>query len=104
MASSVVAIKAAENRDKAYKLSDRDGLYLLHLRGALIVPKPVHRVAITTATEAGNVLRAIEGFEGSAEVHAALRLLPHVFVRPGELRFAEWSDFDLETAVWTIPP
>ncbi len=74
------------------------------LRGALIVPKPVHRAAITTAAEAGDLLRAIEAFEGSSEVHAALRLLPHVFVRPGELRFAEWSDFDLEKAVWTIPP
>lgn len=74
------------------------------LRGALIVPKPVHRAAITTATEAGDMLRVIEAFEGSSEVHAALRLLPHVFVRPGELRFAEWADFDLEKAVWTIPP
>jgi len=74
------------------------------LRGALIVPKPVHRAAITTATEAGELLRTIEAFEGSSEVYAALRLLPHVFVRPGELRFAEWSDFDLERAVWTIPP
>src|SRR5690606_32524261 len=55
------------------------------LRGALIVPKPVHRAAITTAAEAGGLLRAIEAFEGSAEVHTALRLLPHVFVRPGEL-------------------
>ncbi|RYY24592.1 MAG: DUF4102 domain-containing protein [Sphingomonadales bacterium] len=74
------------------------------LRGALIVPKPVHRAAITTAAEAGGLLRAIAAFEGSSEVHAALRLLPHVFVRPGELRFAEWGDFDLEKAVWTIPP
>ncbi|MBC9031822.1 tyrosine-type recombinase/integrase [Sphingomonas sp. JC676] len=74
------------------------------LRGALIVPKPVHRAAVTTATEAGELLRTIEAFEGSSEVHAALRLLPHVFVRPGELRFAEWADFDLEKAVWTIPP
>jgi integrase len=35
---------------------------------------------------------------------AALKLLPHVFVRPGELRYAEWADFDLEKAIWTIPP
>jgi hypothetical protein len=67
------------------------------LRGALIAPKPVHRAAITTPKEAGDLLRAIEGFEGSPEVHAALRLLPHVFVRPGELRFAEWADFDFST-------
>lgn len=73
------------------------------LRGALIVPKPVHRAAITTPTEAGALLRTIDAFEGSPDTHAALRLLPHVFVRPGELRFAEWADFDIDKAVWTIP-
>jgi integrase len=73
------------------------------LRGALIVPKPVHRAAITTPKPAGELLRAIESFEGHPNTLAALRLLPHVFVRPGELRFAEWADFDLEKAVWTIP-
>jgi integrase len=74
------------------------------LRGALIAAKPTHRAAITTPNEAGALLRAIEGFEGHASTHAALRLLPHVFVRPGELRFAEWSDIDFDKAVWTIPP
>lgn len=74
------------------------------LRGALIVPKPVHRAAVTTSVEAGDLLRAIEAFEGSTNVKNAPRLLPHVFVRPGELRFAEWSDFDLSASVWTIPP
>jgi len=74
------------------------------LRGALIAPKPVHRAAITSASGAGAVLRAIETFEGHSNTRAALRLLPHVFVRPGELRFAEWADFDLEKAIWTIPP
>ena len=73
------------------------------LRGALIVPKPVHRAAITTPKAAGELLRAIEAFEGQPNTHVALRLLPHVFVRPGELRFAEWADFDLDKAVWTIP-
>lgn len=74
------------------------------LRGALIVPKPVHRAAITTPKEAGALLRAIESFEGYANTRAALLLLPHVFVRPGELRFAEWADFDFDKGVWTIPP
>lgn len=74
------------------------------LRGALIVPKPVHRAAVTTSREAGDLLRAIEAFEGSTNVKNALRLLPHVFVRPGELRFAEWSDFNFSASVWTIPP
>lgn len=74
------------------------------LRGALIAPKPVHRPAITSASEAGSLLRAIEAFEGHANTRAALRLLPHVFVRPGELRHAEWADFDFDKALWTIPP
>jgi len=74
------------------------------LRGALIAPKPVHRAAITSPGEAGGLLRAIEAFEGLPNTRAALRLLPHVFVRPGELRYAEWSDFDFDKAVWTIPP
>jgi len=74
------------------------------LRGALIAPKPVHRAAITGAHEAGGLLRAIEVFEGHANTGVALRLLPHVFVRPGELRHAEWTDFDFDKALWTIPP
>ena len=74
------------------------------LRGALIVPKPVHRAAVTTPKAAGQLLRAIETFEGHPNTLVALRLLPHVFVRPGELRFAEWADFDIDKAVWIIPP
>jgi len=73
------------------------------LRGALIVAQPVHRAAITSADNAGGLLRAIEAFEGFANTKAALQLLPHVFVRPGELRHAEWADFDLDKALWTIP-
>ena len=73
------------------------------LRGALIAPKPVHRAAITAPKEVGGLLRAIDSFEGHANTKAALQLLPHVFVRPGELRFAEWRDFDLDEAIWTIP-
>lgn len=81
--------------------ADRD--VAADLRGALITPKPVHRAAITTSKPAGELLRAIEAFEGHANTFAALRLLPHVFVRPGELRFAEWVDLDLDAAIWTIP-
>jgi integrase len=73
------------------------------LKGALTVPKVTHRAAITTPMGAGSLLRAIEGFDGHLMTRAALRLLPHVFVRPGELRFAEWADFDFDKALWTIP-
>jgi integrase len=82
--------------------ADRD--IAADLKGALTVPKVTHRAAITTPLEAGALLRAIAGFEGHPVTWAALRLLPHVFVRPGELRYAEWADFDLDKAIWTIPP
>lgn len=73
------------------------------LRGALITPKVRHLAAITTPREAGDLMAAIEGFDGYRVTHAALRLAPHVFVRPGELRHAEWSEFDLEKQTWAIP-
>jgi len=82
--------------------ADRD--VAADLKGALTVPKVTHRAAITTPLEVGGLLRAIEGFEGHPVTAAALKLLPHVFVRPGELRYAEWADFDLDKANWTIPP
>jgi integrase len=73
------------------------------LRGALITPKVSHRSAITDRKEVGALLRAIEGHEGQPAVRHGLRLLPHVFVRPGELRLAQWHEFDLEGRLWTIP-
>ena len=73
------------------------------LRGALIVPKPKHLAAITTPDRAGDLLRAIEGYTGHAITLYALRLSAHLFVRPGELRQAEWAEFDFERAVWSIP-
>lgn len=82
--------------------ADRD--VAADLRGALIAPQPVHRAAITSANAAGALLRAVEAFEGHPNTKAALQLLPHVFVRPGELRHAEWADFDFDKALWTIPP
>jgi integrase len=73
------------------------------LRGALITPKTTHRAAITTPVEAGALLRTIDDYDGHPLTRTALRMLAHVFVRPGELRWAEWSEFDLEKRVWTIP-
>ena len=51
----------------------------------------------------GALLRAIDGFDGFPTTLWALKLAPHVFVRPGELRMAEWSEMDLDAAVWRIP-
>jgi len=62
-----------------------------------------HRPAIIDPAELGAFLRTVDGFNGQPETLAALRLLPLVFTRPGELRMAEWAEFDLAKAVWTIP-
>jgi len=73
------------------------------LRGALTAPTVVHRAAITTPKAFGGLLRAIDGFDGQPTTLAALQLLALLFPRPGELRLAEWTEFDLDKAVWTIP-
>lgn len=73
------------------------------LRGALTVPKPKHLAAITTPKRAGELMRAIESYTGHAITLYALRLSAHLFVRPGELRQAEWSEFDFDQSVWNIP-
>jgi len=73
------------------------------LRGALIAPKVVHHSALFDEDSVGSLLRAIEGYNGQPLTSLALRLTPHVFVRPGELRRAEWIEFDLEAGLWTIP-
>lgn len=72
------------------------------LRGALITPTVKHHSAIVDPEQVGELLRAIDGFSGQPLTCLALRLTPHVFVRPGELRRAEWEEFDLEKSVWTI--
>ena len=73
------------------------------LRGALTAPKVRHRATIIEPAEIGALLRAIEGFEGQGTTRAALRLISLLFVRPGELRHAEWTECDLEMGVWVIP-
>jgi integrase len=73
------------------------------LRGALTTHQVTHRAAIVEPAEIGALLRAIDGFDGQPTTQAALRLAPHVFVRPRELRQAEWNEFDLVGAVWVIP-
>lgn len=73
------------------------------LRGALASPTERHHAAITEPGALGGLLRAIEGYTGDAVTRAALKLAPLLFVRPGELRKAEWSEIDLDTAQWNIP-
>lgn len=75
------------------------------LRGALAKRQPKHLAAILEPKRVGELLRAMDGYEGQglSITRIALQLSPYVFVRPGELRRAEWSELDLETAVWRIP-
>jgi integrase len=73
------------------------------LRGALAPVVTKSRAAITSPKEIAVLLKAISGYEGSAVTKLALRLSPLVFVRPGELRKAEWSEVDLSDATWRIP-
>ncbi len=74
-----------------------------HLRGALAPVTVRNHAAPTTPRAVGAVLRALDSYQGSPIVAAMLRLAPLVFVRPGELRRAEWSELDLAGAVWRIP-
>jgi len=70
------------------------------LKGAIPAPKAEHFAAITTPKEVAALLRAIDAFQGTFVVKSALLLAPLLFVRPGELRKAEWSGFDLDKAEW----
>lgn len=75
------------------------------LRGALTAPTVTHYGAIIDPARVGELLRAIDGYEGQPITKLAMQLAPHVFVPPppGELRHAEWDEFDLDGALWTIP-
>jgi len=73
------------------------------LRGALPPVKQTHLAAIVDPVAIGGLLRAMDAYNGSLVTKCALRLAPLVFVRPGELRQAEWAEFDLDGAQWNIP-
>lgn len=73
------------------------------LRGALPPVNGGHFASITDPAGIGALLRALDGYEGTLVARCALRFAPLVFVRPGELRKAEWSEFDLGNAEWRIP-
>lgn len=73
------------------------------LRGALPAVKQSHHAAIVEPKAIGGLLRAIDTYEGMLVTKSALRLAPLLFVRPGELRHAEWAEIDLDSAQWNIP-
>ena len=73
------------------------------LKGALPPTQPKHHASITDPKKIGALLRAINGYEGNFITQCALKLAPLVFVRPGELRHAEWQEIDFDKAEWRIP-
>lgn len=70
------------------------------LKGAIPAPKTKNLPSITEPAGVGELLRAIDGFKGTFVVKCALEIAPRIFVRPGELRKAEWAGFDLDKAEW----
>lgn len=70
------------------------------LRGALPPARPRHLAAVTEPRRVGELLRAIDAYEGTLTVTCALKVAPLVFVRPGELRRAQWAHIDLDAAEW----
>lgn len=73
------------------------------LRGALIAPKVTHHAALLDPQQVGKLLRDIDRYSGGAITRIAMQIAPHVMARPGELRKANWSEFDFEASVWTVP-
>jgi integrase len=82
-------------------LADRD--VTIDLKGALAIAPATHYAAITEPQAAGALMRSIYAYSGHPYAVAALKLSPLVFVRPGELRSAEWAEIDLDAAEWRIP-
>lgn len=116
----LAALRAIESRGKhetAHRTKQRVGQILRYaiatgraerdvsadLRGALVPAVTKNHAAITDPVAIGQLLRAIDGYRGQPATHAALKLAPLVFVRPGELRHAEWSEINLDAAEWRIP-
>ena len=90
-----------------FRYAIREGLaefdITLHLRGAIATPEERHHAAIIDPEEFGNMLRLIDGYQGSFIVKIALQIAPHVFLRPGELRLATWDEINFDKKQWEIP-
>ncbi len=84
-------------------LTTRDPSRDIELKDILPPANVRHHASVTDPKEVGGLLRAIEGFTGALGTRCAMRLAALVFVRPGELRHAEWTEFDFDKAEWRIP-
>ncbi|MFZ5635616.1 MAG: tyrosine-type recombinase/integrase [Pseudomonadota bacterium] len=101
------ALRAKQNAGQVFKYAIATGRAerdpSADLRGALAPPVRSHYATITDPTKVGALLRALDGYAGTLPVACALKLAPLVFTRPGELRKAEWAEFDLDGGQWRIP-
>lgn len=101
------ALRAKQNAGQVFKYAIATGRAerdpSADLRGALAPPVREHYATITDPVKVGELLRALDGYTGTFPVACALKLSPLVFTRPGELRKAEWGEFDLKAAQWRIP-
>ena len=84
-------------------LCERDPSRDIELRDILPPADVQHHSSVIAPNEVAGLLRAIDGFTGAFVTRCALQLAPLVFVRPGELRHAEWSEFDFSKSEWRIP-
>ncbi len=75
----------------------------MDLKGALPPTKPKHMATITSPDKIGELMRAIDGYQGNLITRCALKFAPLTFVRPGELRHAEWVEINIDEQVWKIP-
>jgi integrase len=87
----------------AEQLIDRNVTQDLAIADKFPKPKTVSHAAITEPMAFGALLRAIHGYQGGPVATAALKLAPLVFLRPGELRHAEWTEIDLDAGLWVVP-
>ena len=101
------AHRALENCSQVFRFAVAEGKAPSNpardLKDALKKPVVKHFAAITEPLRLGELLRACDGYKGTPVVRTALALMPMMLLRPGELRFAQWAEFDLEAATWTIP-
>lgn len=93
--SQVMRYSIATGRAKRAPVAD--------LRGALVPPPERNHAAVVDPVQLGGLLRALHAYRGAGIVSTALKLAPLVFVRPGELRQAEWAAMDLDAGLWAIP-
>lgn len=115
--SALRRVEAAGRHETAHRLRQRIGQVCRYaiatgratrdptadLKGALSPVPTQNRAAVTSPEGVGALLRAIDGYEGQPATLSALRTLALTFLRPGELRHAEWPEFDFDGALWRIP-